>query len=170
MDIRMKTIKLQSIRLIATGVLALGAVWAHGSAGDDRGNCAPPPPMRVPDPGPFRGMPHLLMSNATRGVELTNAQQDKVFALHHADMPSERENMKVAVEAMEELRRLTASDQFDIGKAKGLADRHAQALARMLLLHAQRDADVRALLTPGQRQQFDAASRMPDQRHGFPQP
>lgn len=148
-------------RLVAcTAAIALPlTAMAHGLAGDAPEACPPMhhagSPMVPPPHGMFPGValtpPHL------RGIELTEAQQDKLFALMHEQAPSERRQLKTAFKAMEELRRLALSDSFDADKARVFAETHAQALAKVALMHAEFDAKVRALLTLEQRKQLDDA-------------
>ena len=88
-----------------------------------------------------------------RGVTLTEAQQDRVFAIMHAAEPQQREQMKSAHKAHEALHAMAASGQFDESKAAALAQTAGQAMAAMALMHARTEAQVMALLTPEQRQQ-----------------
>ena len=154
--------------------LPLG-LMTHGTATAQSPEVCPPPafspggPMVMPfsPSGPLALSPGALFRDAPPGampmppylrdIQLTEAQQDKIFALMHAQMPVEREKFKEASKAMDDLRRLTTSDYFSLDKARALADLHAQAMAQILLMHAELDAKVRALLTPEQRKQLDEA-------------
>jgi Spy/CpxP family protein refolding chaperone len=169
----MKTIRHLWTKRLATAAAAMVlplAAMAHGMAGDVPENCPPmphvgatvalPPHGLFPEPPPPGVMP---MPPWLRGIELTEAQQDKLFALMHEQAPMEREQIKIAFKAMEELRRL-ASDRFDAGKARVLADTHALAIAQLTLMHAEMDAKVRALLTPQQRKQLDDARAKAESR------
>jgi Spy/CpxP family protein refolding chaperone len=158
----MKPPKYLWMKHLVAGAVAIAlplAAVAHGLAGDVAEVCPPMPhmgsPMAPPPHGMFPGVvltpPHL------RGLELTEAQQDKLFALLHEQAPTERERLKASLNAMEELRRSVASEHFDVGKARVLAETYAQALGQMALMHAELDAKVRALLTPEQRKQLDDA-------------
>ena len=88
-----------------------------------------------------------------RGLHLTEAQQDKVFAIMHAAEPQQREQMKIVRKSHEALKALAGSGQFDESKAAALAQSGGQAMAAVALLHARTEAQVMALLTPEQRQQ-----------------
>lgn len=103
-----------------------------------------------------------------RGLNLTDAQQDKVFELHHAQAPRERERMKIAHEARQALHALAAADGWDAKRAKELAQTHAQAMADLALMHAEFAQKVRAVLTPEQRKEADArfAERAKDDDRG----
>ncbi|MES2129819.1 MAG: periplasmic heavy metal sensor [Pseudomonadota bacterium] len=111
----------------------------------------PPPPEHMQQHG-GPGAPFL------HGVELSEAQQDKVFAIMHARAPQQHENDKAMHKAQEALRALAASDSFDDAKAGAAAQSLGQAAAANALLRARTDAQIMALLSPEQRQQ---AARMP---------
>ena len=113
-----------------------------------------PGPGPVPGPrmeGPGEGLPPFL-----RGVELSEAQQDKVFAATYAQAPLLREQQKIAFKAHEQLRELAASNHYDDAKAVGLANGAAQAMATISLQHARLEQQLLAVLTPEQRQQVEA--------------
>ena len=161
----MNTNRYQWMKLLAMGaaVIALPiAVMAHGPAGAAPEGCAPMPhlggPMTLPPPGMFPELPPPgAMPPFLRGLALTEAQEDKLFSMMHAGMPRLREQLRVAFKAMEELRRLAVSDNFDPDKARVIAETQAKAMAQVALMHAELDAKVRTLLTPQQRKQFDDA-------------
>lgn len=90
------------------------------------------------------------------GIELTEAQQDKVFAATYAQEPLLREQKKIIFKAHTQLRELAASAQYDDAKASILANTAAQATARLSLEHARLEQQVLALLTPEQRTQLAA--------------
>jgi Spy/CpxP family protein refolding chaperone len=90
-----------------------------------------------------------------RGLELTEAQRDKIFELHHAIAPRQRELFKAVKSSREALHNLAHGDNFDAKQARQLADNHAKAVAELALLHAETGAKIRALLTPEQRKQAD---------------
>lgn len=110
------------------------------------------PPPGTPGPGPMR---HPL-----RDVELSAAQQDKLFELTLAQEVEQRSTERKADQAIEQLRRLATGERFDADEARRLADSYARALARVALAQAELEVKLRALLTPEQRQQI-AASRRP---------
>ena len=97
-----------------------------------------------PDRGPGAGMhPH--------GVKLTEAQQDKLFALHHAAEPARREREKAIRRAHDGLRDMDESGKFDDAKAAALAQTLGQAFAAEELDRAREHAQFLSLLTPEQR-------------------
>ena len=88
-----------------------------------------------------------------RGVRLDEAQQDKVFAILHAQAPLMREQAKAARKAHEALRAISTAAPFDDAKASALAQVGAKAMAAMALQHARTEAQIYALFTPEQRRQ-----------------
>jgi protein CpxP len=87
------------------------------------------------------------------GVVLDEAQQDKVFAIVHAQEPQMREQGKAARHAHEALRAMATTGQFDDAKAAALSQAGAKAMAAMALQRARTDAQIYALLSPEQRRQ-----------------
>lgn len=115
---------------------------------------APPMPMPMPphgERGPEFG-PGPGMSPA--GLQLSEAQQDKLFALHHAAEPARRERAKAVQRAQGALHELVDSGRFDDTRAVVLAQALGQALAAEELDHAREQAQFLALLTPAQRDQM----------------
>ena len=98
------------------------------------------------------------------GVKLTEAQQDKLFALHHAAEPAQRERDKVIRRAQDGLRDLADSPRFDDAKATALAQTLGQAIAAEELDHAREQAQFLGLLTPEQRAQMQEHKRGPGPR------
>lgn len=98
--------------------------------------------------------PHL------RGLNLTDAQQDKVFEIMHVQAPLMRDKAKALHTAESDLRTLAAAPDFSEAKAAALADRAAKALSEMSLARAKADRQVYELLTLEQRKQL--AESKPD--------
>lgn len=121
-----------------------------------------PPPF---SPHGERGMPGPDRDDGPpppRGPQLTEAQQDKLFALHHAAEPAQREREKAMRHAHEALREMADSGKFDDAKAAALAQTIGQAAAADALDHAREQAQFLALLTPEQR----AAMQKEKMQHG----
>lgn len=97
--------------------------------------------------------PHQRGPGFAPGVDLSDAQEDKVFAIMHAQEPKRRDYMRTLRNSQEALRTLGAAEQFDDAKAASLAQAAGTALAALSLLEARTDAQVRAVLTPEQRKQ-----------------
>lgn len=88
-----------------------------------------------------------------RGVELTEAQEDKLFAIVHALEPQRRQHERDARKAHEALRTLADSGQFDESKAAALAQAEGRAVSALALQRARADAQILAILTAEQRKQ-----------------
>jgi Spy/CpxP family protein refolding chaperone len=116
------------------------------------------PLLALAQPEPPPGLPPFL-----HGIELNEAQQDKVFAATYAQAPELREQEKIAFKAHAQLRELAASSAYDDAKADALANTAAQAMAKISLLQARLEQQLLAVLTPEQRQQ---AQQLHDGRQG----
>jgi Spy/CpxP family protein refolding chaperone len=88
------------------------------------------------------------------GLKLSDAQQDKLFAIMHAQAPERREHEKAIRKAHEALRELGRADKFDDAKAGALSRDLGQAVAAEALLRARTEAQALAVLTPEQREQL----------------
>ena len=89
-----------------------------------------------------------------RGLNLSEAQRDKIFDLMHAEAPQMRERGKAIRKAHDELRALGASADYSDARAQALADASAKAMADMALAHVRLEHKIVEVLTPEQRQQF----------------
>jgi Spy/CpxP family protein refolding chaperone len=108
----------------------------------------------MPGPGmPFDGM-HGGMMMHMRRLNLSEAQQDKLFNIHHAAEPEQREHMKAIRKAHEALAELGRADRFDDARAAALSRDLGQAIAAAVLLRARTEAQALAVLTPEQREQL----------------
>jgi protein CpxP len=92
------------------------------------------------------------LAGALRHLELTEAQQDKIFAILHAQAPQARELGKAMRKAHRGLHELVTTGPYDDAKAKGLADALGKAVAESTLLHARTHHQVLEILTPEQRE------------------
>lgn len=94
--------------------------------------------------------PHFL-----RGIELTEAQQDKVFNILYGQVPYLREQHKAEEKAMRALHELRNADKYDDAAAVKLAQAAAQAHANITLQEIRTQQKLLAVLTPEQRKQLD---------------
>ena len=108
--------------------------------------------------GPMMGMPFL------RGLSLSDAQQDKVFEIMHAQAPALRLRGREVRQSREALFALARSERFDDAKATALADTGARAASQIALMRARSAAAVWQVLTPEQRKQADEMAA----RRGMP--
>lgn len=118
----------------------------HGFGLSGPGAPGPETPAFLPFVPPLPG--HL------RHLDLSEAQQDKLFAIMHAAAPQQRAQMKAERKAHEALRALGGSPQFDEAKANAAARDLGQAIAAGALLRARIESQVLAVLSPEQREQM----------------
>ncbi len=85
------------------------------------------------------------------GIALSEAQEDKIFTILHAEAPYLREQGKAAAKAREALRALATADTYDDAKAAALAKEAATAEANIALQHVRIQQKLLAVLTPEQR-------------------
>ncbi|WP_229467228.1 Spy/CpxP family protein refolding chaperone [Massilia sp. Mn16-1_5] len=95
--------------------------------------------------GPGPGLPFL------RGIALSDAQQDRLFAILHAEAPQLREQDKIERKAHEALRSMFEAGDFSEAKAAAHTRALGQAIAARELLRVRTAGQVMALLTPEQR-------------------
>jgi Spy/CpxP family protein refolding chaperone len=134
----------------------------RGPMGMERGPGGPGMPGHGGRGMPGRGGPGLHEPGMPflRGVQLSEAQQDRVFAIMHAQAPTQRELEKKIRAAHDALRTAGSAAQFDEAKASAQAQALGQAIAAEALLRARTEAQVFAVLTPEQRDQ--AAKARPE--------
>ena len=115
-----------------------------------RGPDAGPGPGERRGPGGFppRHGPGLAF---LRGLELSEAQQDRLFAILHAEAPQLREQDKQERKAREALRAMFDTGEFDEPRAALHTKALGQAVAARELLRVRTAGRVMALLTPEQR-------------------
>ncbi len=87
-----------------------------------------------------------------RHLQLSEAQQDKVFAILHAAAPQAREFRKAMEKTHHGLHELVTGASYDDAKAKTLTDALGKAMADEALLHARTHRQIFDVLTPEQRQ------------------
>jgi Spy/CpxP family protein refolding chaperone len=176
-----KKIHLQHLLLAAALALPLASHAANGLSSGDEGFDAPPPapgaeggpgmppggpgPGRGPGPGPGprmggHGGPHFM-----HGLDLSEAQQDKVFTILHTQEPYVREQSRALRKAQEALDALGKAEKFDDAKAVSLAQAAAQAMSNLELQRVRTEQKLLGVLTPEQRKQMDQHK---PPRQGFP--
>lgn len=135
-----------------------GAEPCDGNPPPGHGHNHGGPDMPHPD-GPI-GAPFSPPPPHLQGLQLSEAQQDKIFSLVHAQAPKLRELSKTARKSRDELHALAESAAFDEAKAKSLADASARADAEFALILARLDQQTLKLLTPEQRKQVEERKAM----------
>ena len=160
----MKTKTLGVHKLLLAMVVALPLFIATGAAsanesdderpammhgGPDREGSGSGPRMHAMPP--FGGPGMVGRPLFMRGVELSEAQEDKVFAILHEEKPYLREQGKAADKAHEALREMAGTDKYDDAKAASLAQAAANAMANIALQRVRTEQKLLAVLTPEQR-------------------
>lgn len=152
MNSRQLTLK----RFCAAAALAVGisfVVHAQSQPGFEPPHGMMPPHGAhdmAPPPGGEGMLPPYL-----HGIKLTEVQEDKIFAIVHAQAPQMREQAKALKKVREQMKELALADQYDEARAKALADAAAQAMSQMSLLRLRGDRQILAVLTPEQRQSLN---------------
>jgi Spy/CpxP family protein refolding chaperone len=135
------------------------------------GQAETPVPDGVPGghDGPGHGFSHEPWAHGPsghgpwRGLQLSEAQQDKLFAIEHAAEPQRRQQHKAVRRAHESLRALRDAGQFDEARTGAAARELGQAIAAEELLEARVHAQAMAVLTPEQREQLRQRRPQPPQ-------
>jgi Spy/CpxP family protein refolding chaperone len=161
----MNPFRITAALLIAAGLAAAPAAFADpapaappqagrmaGPDGDaDHGPNAGPGPGERRGPGGHalrHGLPFL------RGIDLTEAQEDRLFAILHAQAPQLREQDKIEDRAHEALRAMLDAGDYNETRAAAHTKALGQAIAARALLRVRTAGQVMALLTPEQRAQL----------------
>lgn len=131
---------------LAVPLSAVAFGGPHGAAND----CAAGEMHGKGRPG---GMGNERMPPYLRGLSLSEAQRDKVFAILHAQAPAMRDKAKAVQRAEADLRDLAMAPDFSEARARPLADASARAMAEMTLARLATDRQVLEVLTPEQRKQ-----------------
>lgn len=141
-----------------------------GPAGDDGPDAGPGPGERRGPGGhhPGRLSGHPMGAPGLpflRGIDLTEAQQDRLFAILHAEAPQLREQDKIEDRAHAALRAMRAAGDYSEAKAAPHARALGQAIAERELLRVRTAGQVLALLTAEQRARIERdARRQPEGR------
>ena len=137
---------------------AAGQPDAPGERGPDGGRGHDFGESRPGAPGLDRPFPHGAPMHGVLGhlrrLDLSEAQQDKLFAITYAAAPRQREQEKAERKAHEALRALGGGATFDEAKAGAAARALGQAIADGALLRARLESQVLAVLTAEQRAQL----------------
>jgi len=146
------------MKQLPCAILALCCIGAAVSAPAFSGEHDLPPAMGM-QVGPMGGPPGLGGPDGPGGrmrghgpaLHLSEAQEQKAFALRHALEPVRFEQMAILRKAHEGLRALADAGQFDEAKAGAYSQAIGKAAAALALAQARSDAQFMAMLTPEQR-------------------
>lgn len=101
------------------------------------------------------GGPGMMPPPFLHGLELSEAQQDKIFTIMYSQAPYLRDQDKALHKAHEGLRALEHAAQYDDAKAASLAQAAAQAMTNLELARVRTEQKVLAVLTAEQRKQVE---------------
>lgn len=113
--------------------------------------------------GEGRGGGHGEM-RGLRALDLTEAQRDQIFKIHHDQAPAFRDQMKKVRASREELQKLAVADKLDQATVRRTADAQAKAMSDLAVMRVTTMNKVRQVLTPEQRTKFDQLHEQ--RRHG----
>ena len=108
--------------------------------------------------------PHL------HALNLTQEQQDKVFAIMHEQAPAKYAQHKQQRETRQALRTLAQADTFNEAKAQQLTDQLAKQEKENAMSRLKTEAKITALLTPEQRQKAREFKPEHNIEHGMGKP
>lgn len=106
------------------------------------------------------GMPPMPL----HALKLGDEQEDRIFAIMHAQEPAMRKLQRQAEKQREAMHAVVSAVPFDERKAAALAQEAGALHAESILQHARTHAQILAVLTPEQRRQL-AEMRGPGPGH-----
>jgi Spy/CpxP family protein refolding chaperone len=171
----MTNISHRNIRhFLAAASLALAvpltALANPGAPGDCPGMDGRGAPGKRGEAGRAQGGPGEMAPHYLRGLNLSEAQRDKVFEILHAQVPLLRDKAKLAQKSEEELRKLTSSADYSEAKARSLAETISKTTLETTLARAKADRQIFEVLTPEQRKQLAEAKPPVDGPRGPNEP
>ncbi|WP_291993513.1 Spy/CpxP family protein refolding chaperone [Candidatus Accumulibacter sp. ACC003] len=162
----MKTFKYTLAAFLAASSIALAIPLTVEAApmGDGMAGCRGSQGMH----GPREGLPRMM-----KKLKLTPEQEAKISDLRKQDAELIGAQLKVMDDSRTQLHELQKSDTYDEAKIKALTEQGAQAMASMGQLRARQHYQMMQILSPEQRQEFDAQrermmKRWEEKRQGRP--
>lgn len=137
---------LVSAALVAASLLAVSPVMAGDGEHCDRHHA---------DKTGHHGGKHGFHEKF-KELNLTDAQQAQVKAIMEKQKPQREAKWKELRESHQALHEATRGDQYDAAKVRELANKQAQLKADMTVMRIESMRQVYALLTPEQKQKWDA--------------
>lgn len=147
---------IQSKRLLVAAGLALAVpLAAMAYPGGKGGACDGKDGMRKASMHGGHGMMGGKMTmRGLQQLDLSEAQQDKIFNIMHSQAPAMRDQMKTLRKSQQELQVLKTTPNFSDAKARQLVDQIAKQRADMEMSRLQAERKVMDILTPEQRKQL----------------
>lgn len=116
-----------------------------------------PPCFQALPPGPHGTLPEMAgmapPPQFLRGIELSEAQQDRIFALQHAAAPELRQRLQSLHAAAKALQNLRCAEGSDADALRQAGTRLGTALGELAATQAQSERQILAVLTSEQRAQ-----------------
>lgn len=99
------------------------------------------------------------------GLNLSEAQRDRVFTILHTQAPAMREQAKQVRRARQDLQALSLSGELDESRLRAAAQRASQAMTDLAVLRARTHNEVFKVLTPEQQSQLRTRLEQRHQHH-----
>lgn len=164
MNTMRKTIAAALLAACCASTFAAGQAGAQQQQDGGPGMSVPDGHGPAPEGGPrFHGGRDSGHPGHLGGLRLSEAQQDKLFAIEHAAAPQRRQQQKAVRRAHEAMREVREAVQFDEARAGAAARELGQAIAAEALLEARLHAQTMAVLSPEQREQLRQRRPQPPQ-------
>lgn len=112
------------------------------------------------------GYGHQRGAGFLKGLDLTEAQEDRIFEIQHALAPAKREYHKEIRKLREQQRELVQSASYDSGKMKKLVEQETRLTADHRLKMADAKNKMYQVLTEEQRKQVAERQAQRPQRQG----
>ncbi len=164
----MKHLSIKQLLAISTLAIALPfSALSHAEPGKDCGRHDDKRGHGFKHGGNFgeSGTPRHL-----KALNLTQDQQDKIFAIVHEQAPAKYTQHKQQRETLEALRTLAQADKFDDAKAQQLADQLGKLEKEKVLSRLKTEAKINAVLTPEQRAKAREFKAPENRGHGRNEP
>ena len=87
-------------------------------------------------------------------LEVSDEQREKIWAVMDKNRPAMRQQMMAMMKNRKALQAAEQAEPFDAALVRQLADEHGRIKADMIVLRAQGQQEIKALLTPEQRTRF----------------
>lgn len=145
-----KPVKLLLLAGVVSGVLAAGLV--HAMPGGER--CMRDAHAMGKGYGRHAMDPEARIERMADALDLTQEQRSQMRGIVDKSRPQTREVRDRLRDSRKQLHALMQQDQAPEREIRRLADSQGKAMADMIVLHTKVQADIRALLTPQQRQKM----------------
>lgn len=171
-----KTSRIATALLMAGGLTLMAAPAVQAEPGFERGmgmggkHCPMAEMMGHQGMGSMQGHKggygHDRSAGFLRGLDLTEAQEDRIFEIQHALAPAKREYHKEIRKLRDQQRELVQSASYDSGKMKKLVDQETKLTAEHRLTMAEAKHKMYQVLTEEQRKQVAEREAQRPQRPG----